>query len=168
MEAPDNIEMAEDGMWDDEGPDDPNDIEPGGPVCLRMNARVVTISETKNREGRKAAVMWVRDASDPDGDPFAVRSVKLADIILDLEPGSLIDLKFLEHMDGGKAFRNVVFAHLIERPSDPLGKWYLIEAAIKLQMQADELIQLAKGLERLANGDPDMIEKACKRREDDK
>ena len=168
-EAPDNVEMAEEGMWNDEGPDDPNDVGPGGgmPACLRRNVRVVTVSETKNRDGRKAAVMWVRDASDPDGEPFAVRSVKLADAVLDLKPGSLVDLKFLEHRDGGKSFRNVVFAHLIESPSDPLGKWYLIEAAITLQTQADELIKLAKGLERLANGDPDTIEKACERREDD-
>lgn len=91
----------------DEGPE-PN----GMPESGRVTASVVWVKGTKNRDGKDAVTLCVRDKS--NGDEFVVRSVKLADELGRLMPEDVIDLKFLVHRNlDGTCFRNVVFARKI-------------------------------------------------------
>lgn len=107
----DNIEMAEDSMWWDEGPDDPNDV-----WCTpwnRIRAKVLQVIMSKNKEGKDVATMRVQEENGI-GSPILVRSVKHANEVKNFEPGTLVDMKFLINTaDDGTVFRNLVYADRI-------------------------------------------------------
>jgi hypothetical protein len=99
----DENDFRDDPRFDD-GPE-PDD----GPESGHVTASVVWVKGTKNRDGKDAVTLCVRDKS--NGDEFVVRSVKLADEIGRLMPEDVIDLKFLVHRNpDGTCFRNVVSA----------------------------------------------------------
>lgn len=91
----------------DDGPE-PDD----GPESGQVTASVVWVKGTKNKDGKDAVVMCVRN--EKGGEEFCVYSVKRADEIGRLNPGDMIDLKFFVHRNlDGTCFRNVVFANKI-------------------------------------------------------
>lgn len=99
----DNVEAAIDGMWEDEGPDDPNDMVPlGFPESKEAVVTLVLVETGTSRQMKPYADLTVRDNT--TGERFRVRTVKLYEEMRDLKPGSVMRIKWFEN----GPFKNLV------------------------------------------------------------
>ena len=92
MDAPDNIEMVEDGMWDEEGPDDPNDAFP---IPKESIVTLAFLATGATKQMKPYVDLTVDDRF--TGDRFRVRTVKLFNKMKGLANGTKLQIKWFEN-----------------------------------------------------------------------